>query len=346
MKKLLSAFSAALLAGAAYGAEYELIAPLVTSESSYNYQAMDAFKNYVETQSGGKISVKIYPSATLCGSAEECFNMLSMGHADIFQSNFGDPSNIMPAFAVLDLPYMLRDNEVAECTFDDAEFMGKLRNGFLAASRNMRLMVVSNSGGWRNIATTKKPVLTPQDVKGLKLRTIPAEVQQELVRQLGGAPTGISWSEVYTSLASGLVEGTKNGITDIVAMDFHDHLKNITLDGHAYMGGTWFMNNDKFMSMPYELRVVVVEGFDVLNQYLRAYPKYHEVAAYKAFMDKGGKIHALSKAQKQAFKEATKGMEDWFTKQSSENGEWLAAYKDTIKACETKVDARLKALAE
>lgn len=346
MKKLLPILLATAFSAQAYAAEYKLVAPLVTSETSYNYQAMDAFKNYVETQSAGQIEVKIYPSATLCGSARECFDMLSMGHADIFQSNFGDPSNIMPAFAALDLPYMLRDDQVAECTFDDAEFLSKIRNGFLEASGNMRLMVVSNSGGWRNIATTKKPVLSPEDVKGLKLRTIPAEIQQELVRQLGGAPTGISWSEVYTSLASGLVEGTKNGITDIVSMDFHDHLKHITLDGHAYMGGTWFMNNDKFMSMPLELRMIIVEGFDVLNQYLRSYPKYHEVTAFKAFTDKGGKVYALSKEQKQAFREAAKSMEDWFKKQSPENAEWLDAYKTTISACENKVDTRLKALSE
>ncbi len=346
MKKLLSVLFAIAFSTTAYGAEYKLIAPLVTGENSYNYQAISAFKNYVETQSSGQIEVKIYPSATLCNSPRECFDMLSMGHADIFQSNFGDPSNIMPAFAVLDLPYMLRDDQVAECTFDDAEFMKQLRDSFLEASGNMRLMVVSNSGGWRNIATTKKPVLSPTDVKGLKLRTIPAEIQQELVRQLGGSPTGISWSEVYTSLASGLVEGTKNGITDIVSMDFHDHLKHITLDGHAYMGGTWFINNDKFMSMPVELRMIIVEAFDALNQYLRAYPKYHEVAAYKAFTDKGGKIHALSKQQKLAFKEATKAMQDWFIKQSPENIKWLEAYKHTINKCETKVDARLKSLTQ
>ena len=86
----------------------------------------------------------------------------------------------------------------------------------------MRLMVISNTGGWRNFATTtSKQIKTPADVEArLKIRTIPAEIQQEMVRQLGGNPTAVAWPEVYTSLATGVVEGTKNGITDIMNMKF------------------------------------------------------------------------------------------------------------------------------
>ena len=63
---------------------------------------------------------------------------------------------------------------------------------------------------------------------------------------LGGAPTPVSWPEVYTSLATGVVEGTKNGITDIVNMKFQEHLRYMTLDGHAYMAALWWMNDDFF----------------------------------------------------------------------------------------------------
>ncbi|MEC8391820.1 MAG: TRAP transporter substrate-binding protein DctP [Actinomycetota bacterium] len=96
--------------------------------------------------------------------------------------------------------------------------------------------------GWRNIANIKKRIRTPNDVNGLKVRTIKAEVQIELVEAMGGNPTPISWPEVYTSPASGVVDGTKNGITDILGMKFHEHLKHINMDGHAYMGALWFFS--------------------------------------------------------------------------------------------------------
>lgn len=333
---------ATCLAGPALAqAEFTLTTPLATGENNYNYQAVQAFAQHVETQTDGRVVVEIYPGATICASGRECFEGIQAGLIDIYQSNFGEPANFWPAFAGLDLPYMLRDDPVAECVFDDADFMARLRQGFLDNSGNIRLMTITNSGGWRNFATTTKPILAPADVEGMKLRTIPAEIQQELVRQLGGAPTGISWPEVYTSLATGVVEGTKNGITDIVTMNFHEHLKHITLDGHAYMGGTWFINNDKFMSMSEADRRAVVEGFDIIEQYLRAYPKYHSVEAYEAFEAAGGTIHPLNTEQKGAFREATKGMEDWFLAQGGENQAFLDDFKAVIATCETRIDAAL-----
>lgn len=350
MKSIRRALGAAALgacltgsAALAQSAEYVLVTPLATGEDNYNYQAMQAFRHHVFTKSNGRVDIDIYTGGTLCASARECFEGMQAGLVDIYQSNFGEPGNLWPAFAGLDLPYMLRDDEVAECVFDDQEFMAYLRKGLLEQTGNIRLMVISNSGGWRNFATTDKPILSPADVQGMKLRTIPAEIQQELVRQLGGAPTGISWPEVYTSLATGVVEGTKNGITDIVVMNFHEHLKHITLDGHAYMGGTWFINNDKFMSMPEDLRKIVVEGFDVVEQYLRAYPKYHEVSSYKAFTDAGGTIHSLTNDEKAGFQQAASGMEDWFTAQGPSNQAFLDEYRATIDQCVAHVDARLNA---
>ena len=73
---------------------------------------------------------------------------MQAGLVDIYQSNFGEPGNLWPAFGGLDLPYLLRDDQVAECVFDDQDFMAFLREGMLEETGNVRLMVISNSGGW------------------------------------------------------------------------------------------------------------------------------------------------------------------------------------------------------
>ncbi len=339
--RILAAACAAAIAGPAAAAEFTLVVPLVTGEDNYNFRAVRAFQHHVVAESGGRIAVDIFTGGTLCSSGRECFDAMQAGLVHIFQSNFGEPSNLWPSFAVLDLPYMLRDDPVAECVFDYEPFMADLREGMLEATGNIRLMTVSNSGGWRNWATTNRPILTPEDVQGMRIRTIPAEVHQELVRQLGGAPVGISWPEVYTSLATGVVEGTMNGITDIVAMNFQDHLNHITLDRHAYMGGTWFINNDMFMSMPDDLRKIVVEGFDIIEQFLRAYPKFAEVAAYETFVAAGGTIHTLTNEEHAAFREATSGMRDWAIAQHPDNERWLNRFEQVVAACEAQIDGRL-----
>ena len=85
------------------------------------------------------------------------------------------------------------------------------------------------------------------------------------MKALGASPTPIPWPELFTSFQTGVVEGSKNGITDIMGMKFPDAgLQYVTLDGHAYMGALWWMNNEKFLSMPEDMRRVVVDGFVAL----------------------------------------------------------------------------------
>ena len=96
-------------------------------------------------------------------------------------------------------------------------------------------------------------------------------------------------------------------------------LKYITLDGHAYMGALWWMNNDKYMSMPEELRVVVADGFSQLQQATFASPKRKSIQAYKDFVEIGGAIYVPTPEEKQMFKEAAAPVYDWF-KENVKNG--------------------------
>ena len=327
--------------GLATGAQAatKLTVPIVTNPDSYNYQSLLVFKNYVESRSNGEISVDIYPSGQLCGNAKECLAGVQSGMFDYFQTTVPELAYYWGPMAGFDLPYMLRDDRVAECVYDDDEFMAGVRKNVLDKTQNLRLMMVSNSGGWRNIATTDKAVHSPEDVKGLKLRTVPAKIQQELVKSLDAAPTPIAWPEVYTALSTGMVDGTKNGIVDIVQMKFQESLDNIILDGHAYMGGAWVMNNDKFNSLTDDLKRVVYDGIKAQNQYLRSYPKWKEFTAYDEFKKAGGTVYNPSDAEKQAFKDATAPVREYYLSTTDDEGkQWLTKFENTIKACEVKID--------
>jgi len=153
----------------------------------------------------------------------------------------------------------------------------------------------------------------PSDMAGLKIRTVVADLPQELVRAMGASPTPIPWPELFTSFQTGVVEGSKNGITDIMGMKFPDAgLKYVTLDGHAYMGALWWMNNAKFMGMPEDLRRVVVDGFAALQQATFASPKRKSIQAYSDFVAGGGDLYVPTPAQKQQFKSAAAPVYDWF----------------------------------
>jgi tripartite ATP-independent transporter DctP family solute receptor len=340
-KTLLGLAAAAIFAtGAASAAQYKLTVPHVTSLDGYNHQSLLVFKNFVESRSNGQISVDIYPSGQLCGNAKECIAGVQAGMFDYFQTTTAEIANFWEPVGGFDLPYLLPNDRVAECVYDNEQFLGDIREEVLKHAPNVRLMMVSNSGGWRNIATTKKQVKSPEDVAGLKLRTVPAKIQQELVKELGGSPTPISWPEVYTALSTGVVDGTKNGIVDIIMNRFHESLNYMVLDGHAYMGGAWVFNDKKFKSFPDDLKAVVIDAMAAQNQYLRAYPKHKEYTAYEEFRKAGGTIYNPSTEEREAFKTAAAPVRDYFLKTSGKEGaKWLQRFENEIKTCETKINA-------
>ncbi|OOE43416.1 C4-dicarboxylate ABC transporter substrate-binding protein [Salinivibrio kushneri] len=342
MKKTLMSLATAsiLAAGAANAADYKLTVPHVTSTSSYNHQSLLVFKNYVESRSNSQIEVDIYPSGQLCSNAKECLAGVQAGMFDYFQTTIPELGNFWEPVGAFDLPYMLPNDRVAECVYDNEKFIGDVRDELLKKAPNVRLMAVSNSGGWRNIATTNKQVKSPEDVEGLKLRTVPAKVQQELVKELGGAPTPIAWPEVYTALSTGMVDGTKNGVVDIIMNKFHESLGYMILDGHGYMGGAWVFNDRKFNSFPDDLKKVVIDGIAAQNQYLRSYPKHKEYSAYQEFKKADGVIYNPSAAEKEAFKEAAAPVKGLFLKSAGDEGQkWLDRFENEIKTCEQSIQA-------
>ena len=156
-----------------------------------------------------------------------------------------------------------------------------------------------------------------------------------MVKALGATPTPVAWPEVYTSLATGVVEGTKNGITDIVGMKFHEHAKYMTLDGHAYMGALWFMNNDKFKSMDEDLQKVIADGFYFMKNTTRVLPMRRQADAYEEFRQAGGSLYVPSAEEKQAFQAAVKPVETWYVNKYGER--WLEELRGAIASCEQSV---------
>ena len=201
-------------------------------------------------------------------------------------------------------------------------------------------MTIGNTGGWRNFANTKRRVQNPGDMEGLKIRTVVADLPQELVRALGASPTPIPWPELFTSFQTGVVEGSKNGITDIMGMKFPDAgLQYVTLDGHAYMGALWWMSNDKFMAMPEEMRAVVVDGFAALQQATFASPKRKSIQAYADFVAGGGDLYVPTPAEKAAFKDAAAPVYDWFKANVDGGDEVFTALTSAVADAEADINA-------
>ena len=316
-------------AGAASAADYNLRAVANSNENDEDYDGLVVFKDFVESRSNGAIEVELFIGTQLCANGTECVQALEDGSVDIYVSTSGGTANMFPQVQVLDLPYILTDDKVAE-TVLSGNFARELRSSILEQSDDrVRLMTIGNTGGWRNFANTERTVKSPEDMAGLKIRTVVADLPQELVKSLGASPTPIPWPELFTSFQTGVVEGSKNGITDIMGMKFPEAgLKYVTLDGHAYMGALWFMNNEIFLDMPEDVRRVVIDGFEALQQATFASPKRKSIQAYVDFAEAGGELYVPTPEEKEAFKTAAEPVYEWFSTSIEDGEKWLTLLQD------------------
>lgn len=332
-----AALAASVFASAAQ-AEVKLRAVANSNEADEDYDGLVVFKDFVEAHSNGEIEVELFIGTQLCANGTECMQALEDGSVDIYISTSGGVANMFPYVQVLDLPYILTNDRIAESVLS-GDFTREMRKAILADSDDrVRLMTIGNTGGWRNFANTKGTVKTPEDMEGLKIRTVVADLPQELVKSLGASPTPIPWPELFTSFQTGVVEGSKNGITDIMGMKFPEAgLKYVTLDGHAYMGALWYMNNEAFLGMDEPLRRVVVDGFHALQQATFASPKRKSIQAYEEFAAAGGELYVPTPEDKAAFKAAAEPVYAWFSENIEDGEKWLTLLQDEAAAAEATI---------
>jgi TRAP-type C4-dicarboxylate transport system substrate-binding protein len=319
--------------------EFTIRATANSNENDEDYDGLVVFKNYVEAASNGRVAVELFIGTQLCATGAECLEGVSEGSIDVYISTSGGAAGIFPYVQVLDLPYLMSSDRVAEAVLS-GDFVRTLRDKALEDSDGtLRLMTVGNTGGWRNFANTERRVQIPADMAGLKLRTVVADLPVQLVEAMGASATPIPWPELFTSLQTGVVEGTANGITDIMGMKFPDAgLQYMTLDGHSYMGALWWMSNANFLAMPEDLRRVVVDGFSALQQATFASPKRKSIEAYEAFVEGGGDIYVPSPEEKAAFAAAADPVNAWFRENVDGGGEML----DALLAATAEVEAELE----
>ncbi|CUH39933.1 Neu5Ac-binding protein [Jannaschia seosinensis] len=339
---LRTAALAAMLAMPAAAQDYTFRATANSNENDEDYDGLVVFKNYVESASNGAIEVELFIGTQLCANGAECLQGVADGSIDIFVTTSGGAAGIFPYVQIFDLPYLMSDDRIAEEVLTNTDLTAQMRERALADSGDtIRIMTIGNTGGWRNFANTERRVTQPSDLEGLKIRTVVADLPQELVRAVGASPTPIPWPELFTSLQTGVVEGTKNGITDIMGMKFPDAgLQYLTLDGHAYMAAIWVMNNEAFTSLPPELQRVVVDGFAALQQATFASPKRKSIDAYAAFVDGGGDLYVPTPDEKVAFQEAASPVYDWFAQNVDGGDEMLTNFRAAITEAEENVNAR------
>jgi len=335
MRVLLAVILAVCAAGAflarAERAEVTIRIAFLASSDDEDYVGAMAFKESVEAAAGGRVAVQVFPSGQYCGSERECIEALQGGMLEMHQTTFGGLAALFGPAQALDLPYTFADDAVAECVMD-GPLLAQMGDAILEQGLGLRLMAVGNTGGWRSFATTQQRIQSPADLARLRIRTLPSALEQEMVRALGASPTPLPWSEVYYALSAGLLDGTKNSVQDVVGMKLHEHVRFLFVDRHSYMGAMWWYSERQWQALPPDLKPVVAEGFRVLAIATREAAAARQGPAFEAFRASGGVVDEVTPEQREAFREATRGLRDWYAKRYG--AEWLERLDAAVAACE------------
>ena len=155
--------------------------------------------------SSGTMEIKIYPNQQL-GSERECLELLQIGSLDITKVSTGVLENFSPNMKVFGLPYLFRDKAHTFSVLD-----GPIGKELLNQTSSFRIKGLAYyDAGSRSFYTKTKPIKSPSDLKGLKIRVMESVTAMKMVESMGGSPTPISWGELYTSLQQEVVDGASN----------------------------------------------------------------------------------------------------------------------------------------
>jgi len=199
------------------------------SQNSHYGVAVDAFAREVEARTGGRYKVQNFYSGAL-GAERESIEALQVGTLDLTMTSTGPVPNFVPEVAILDIPFLMRDYVHARAVLDGP--IGQDMLGKFPAKGIQALAWGEN--GFRHMTNSKRQVNAPDDLKGLKMRTMENPVHIQAYKQFGIIPTPMAFTEVFTALQQGTVDGQENPLSVISAAKFEQVQKYMTLTGHVY----------------------------------------------------------------------------------------------------------------
>jgi tripartite ATP-independent transporter DctP family solute receptor len=210
------------------------LATVIPAKHAYNVGARE-FARRIKAATGGAIDIHVFPGGQLGKGERELLEGMQIGNIDLAVTATGPISGFSPSMMVLDLPFLFRDYKHVDAVLDGT--IGRQLLDDLEKSGLRGLAFFEN--GFRNFTNSARPLLKPEDFKGLKLRTMENPVHLASVRQLGAQAVPMSWGEVYTSLQTKVIDGQENPVAIIHAYKLNEVQKYLSLKKFNSLKPEW-----------------------------------------------------------------------------------------------------------
>lgn len=264
------------------------------------------FAELVNAKLAGKYKIVIYGSSQL-GGDKEMLQKLKLGTIDMVE-----PSTVMSSvadmFGVFEMPYLVKNREHM-AKIEKELFWSKIEPS--AEAKGFKVLGVWENG-FRQITNNKHPIKTPTDLKGIKLRVPEGKWRVKMFQAYGANPSPMKYSEVFTALQTGVMDGQENPLAQIDSAKFYEVQKYLSMTGHVYTPAYLVVATSKFKTLPADVRKTLEQAARDTEGWART-EGAKEDQELLAKMKKSG--IAVNDADKDAFIKASKPVYDEFAKE-------------------------------
>ena len=275
------------------------IAYALARDSHYG-AAADGWDKYVTEASQGKFKFVHFPSSAQGGEREVIEGLqLGTGVQAVVVSS-GALSNFVPEIGVTDIPFLFRDLPHARAVLD-----GQIGQDILAKFQERELVALAwGEQGFRHITNNRQPIEKPEDLAGLKIRTMENPVHIAAFETAGAAPTPMSWPEVIPALQQGAIDGQENPLSVIVSAKLWEVQKYLTVSGHVYSPAMLIVSPTFWDSLSDDEKKIFTDGALKGKEAMRAFVDNSEKNGVETAKASGMQVNVLSDEQKAAFQKA------------------------------------------
>lgn len=287
----------ATIAGSAAVAETEVKIGYALAPDSHYGVAAHKWQDVVEAETDGKFKFRHFPSSGL-GGEREVVEGLQLGTVEATIVSTGTLSNFVPETGVTDIPFLFRSLEHARHVLD-----GPIGQEILDQFDGAGLVAMAwGEQGFRHITNNRNPIETPEDLAGMKLRTMENPVHLKAFNALGAAPTPMAWPEVIGALQQGTIDGQENPLSVIVSVKLDEVQKYLTLSGHVYSPAMLLISKPFWDSLSDKDKAAFEKGATEAVTAMRAYVDDVEKSGVETLKERGMQVNKLSQDEKAAFR--------------------------------------------
>ena len=258
-----------------------------------------AFQRYVESASGGSLKVELFPASQL-GDAAEVLEGLQLGTIQIGVVHDGPISGFFRPIELFSIPYLFANQAEAYSVFDGP--FGDMFRERMIADSGLRMLAIADNG-IRHFTNSVRPINSPADMVGMKIRVQPSPIYEALVNSLGASPSAIAWTELPSALQQRVVDGQENGVTNILAASLYQYQRYVTLDAHVYSVHLYLTGENFWNGLTAEQQDVVTDGINIAKEIHRAMTTAQDESAEEILSNLGMEVTVLNQSQIEAFRE-------------------------------------------